>query len=98
MDYFDAVNLLEKLFKVILQGQATYWLGLSLLILTLLLTVSLVFCYFFSKGTAKEYQRNSKGIPKKQQRNTKKTAKEYQKNSKEIPKKKRVNPLAVPKK
>jgi predicted negative regulator of RcsB-dependent stress response len=90
------VNLLEKLFKVILQGQATYWLGLSLLILTLLLTVSLVFCYFFSKGipkkqqrntkeTAKKYQRNSKGIPKKQQRNTKETAKKYQRRSESIP-------------
>ncbi|WP_312742027.1 hypothetical protein [Sphingobacterium multivorum] len=84
MDYFDAVNLLEKLFKVILQGQATYWLGLSLLILTLLLTVSLVFCYFFSKGTAKEYQRNSKGIPKKQQRNTKEEASQSPSCPKEI--------------
>ncbi|MGJ1417818.1 hypothetical protein ACR784_24125 [Sphingobacterium multivorum] len=92
------MNLLEKLFKVILQGQATYWLGLSLLILTLLLTVSLVFCYFFSKGIPKKQQRNTKEIPKKQQRNTKETAKEYQRNSEEIPKKKRVNPLAVPKK
>jgi flagellar basal body-associated protein FliL len=85
MDYFDAVNLPEKLFKVILQGQATYWLGLSLPILTLLLTVSLVFCYFFSKGTAKE-----------QQRNTKETAKEYQRNSKEIPKKYQRRSESIP--